>query len=75
MRPIRHILVAVDFHPPSMRALGYAARLAHTMGARVSLLHAYDLAAHSRASFSEWIFPTEVNTYELRALQRIADAD
>ncbi len=46
MNPIRHVLVATDFHPPSLHAIDYAAHLARGAGARVTLLHALDTAAH-----------------------------
>jgi len=62
MDSIRKILVAVDFHAPSMHALEYAARLARDIGAQVTLFHACDLGA---ASGGEW--PPEVAATRDRA--------
>jgi nucleotide-binding universal stress UspA family protein/predicted phosphoribosyltransferase len=45
MEPIRNILVAIDFHAASLRALDYAAHLARSTGARLTILHSYDLAS------------------------------
>jgi nucleotide-binding universal stress UspA family protein/predicted phosphoribosyltransferase len=47
MGPIRHILVAVDLHGASMRALSYGARLARSVGAQLTVLHSYDAEAHA----------------------------
>lgn len=41
MKPIRTLLVAVDFSEPSARALEYACELAGALGARIHLVHAY----------------------------------
>jgi nucleotide-binding universal stress UspA family protein len=41
-QPIRHILVAHDFHETSDAALDYAMALARPLGARVTVLHAYE---------------------------------
>lgn len=42
--PIRHILVAHDFERDSDVALDYAIALARPIGARITILHAYDVA-------------------------------
>jgi nucleotide-binding universal stress UspA family protein len=42
-QPIRTLLVATDFSVHSERALEWAVALAKRLGARVHLLHAYDL--------------------------------
>jgi putative phosphoribosyl transferase len=47
MIPIRHVLAAIDFHPASLRALGYAVRLARGTSAKLTLLHAFDPVAQS----------------------------
>jgi nucleotide-binding universal stress UspA family protein len=41
-RPIEHILVAHDLHESSEAALAYAMALARAVGARVTVLHAYE---------------------------------
>jgi nucleotide-binding universal stress UspA family protein len=41
-RMIKHILVAHDFHENSEAALDYAMTLARAVGARVTVLHAYE---------------------------------
>jgi glycine betaine transporter len=40
--PIQHILVPFDFSPYAEQALAYAIELAHTLQARLTLLHAID---------------------------------
>ena len=47
MGPIRHILVAVDLHGASMRALSYGVQLAHSVGAQLTVLHSYDADGHA----------------------------
>ena len=42
-QPIRHILVAHDFEPNADAALEYAVGLAKPLGARVTVLHAYEV--------------------------------
>jgi nucleotide-binding universal stress UspA family protein len=42
-QPIRHILVAHDFNETSDAALEYALNLARPLGARVTVLHAYEI--------------------------------
>jgi nucleotide-binding universal stress UspA family protein len=42
-QPIRHILVAHDLNDTSDPALEYALNLARTLGARVTVLHAYEI--------------------------------
>jgi nucleotide-binding universal stress UspA family protein len=44
-QPIRHILVAHDFQDVSAVALDYALALAKPFGARVTVVHAYDISA------------------------------
>jgi nucleotide-binding universal stress UspA family protein len=41
--PIKHILVAHDFEPDSDAALDYALGLARPLGARITLLHTYEI--------------------------------
>jgi nucleotide-binding universal stress UspA family protein/predicted phosphoribosyltransferase len=68
MQPIRRILVAVDFHAASLRALAYAARLAHSGGAQLTVLHVHDLAAQA--------YPDElVPPVPLAELQQAAKRD
>ena len=43
MKPIKRILAPVDFSPSGARALDEAMGLARTLGASVTLLHAYSL--------------------------------
>lgn len=45
-RPIRHILVPHDFSETAQRALVYALDLAEVLGARVTLMHAYELVGY-----------------------------
>jgi universal stress protein A len=45
MQPIQRILCPVDFSPISSNALAYAERLASSMGAKLVLLHAFDMPA------------------------------
>ena len=40
-QPFRHILVAIDFSPPSREALRVAADLAHRFEAPLTILHVY----------------------------------
>src|SRR5579883_3245764 len=42
-QPIRHILVAHDFERSSDAALDYALALAKSLGARVTILHTYEI--------------------------------
>jgi nucleotide-binding universal stress UspA family protein len=42
-QPIKHILVAHDFEPDSDAALDYALGLARALGARITLLHTYEI--------------------------------
>ena len=42
-QPVRHILVAHDFEPDADAALEYALNLAKALGARVTLLHTYEI--------------------------------
>src|ERR1700687_6173648 len=41
--PIKHIVVAHDFSEMADHALGYALDLAETLGARVTIVHAYEV--------------------------------
>jgi nucleotide-binding universal stress UspA family protein len=41
--PIKHIVVPHDFSDMSDHALGYALDLAETLGARVTIVHAYEV--------------------------------
>ena len=43
MTSFDHIVVALDFEPPSLAALDWAIELAARMGAKVTVLHAYDV--------------------------------
>lgn len=47
--PIRHILVPHDFSETAERALGFALDLGQRLGARLSLLHAYEIVAYGFA--------------------------
>jgi nucleotide-binding universal stress UspA family protein len=54
MRPIRTILVAVDFSRASILALDEAIDLAATVGARVVVLHAYQLSPMAAPIVGSW---------------------
>ena len=43
---IRHVLVAHDFSETSEAALDYALGLAQKLGARVTIVHAYEIPSH-----------------------------
>ncbi len=43
VQPIKHILVAHDFEKDSDAALDYALGLARALGARITLLHTYEI--------------------------------
>lgn len=43
---IRHVLVAHDFSETSQAALDYALGLAQKLGARVTVVHAYEIPSH-----------------------------
>jgi nucleotide-binding universal stress UspA family protein/predicted phosphoribosyltransferase len=66
MDPVRHILVAVDFHAASLRAVAYATRLARSMGAQLTVLHAFDVVSNA--------YPTDLPPAALPAeLRRAAE--
>jgi nucleotide-binding universal stress UspA family protein len=44
--PIRHILVPHDFSEAAQRALAYAVELADKLGARLTVMHAYEIPAY-----------------------------
>jgi len=46
MTPIRHILVPHDFGEPAQHAFDYATELAEKVGARVTLIHAYEVPVY-----------------------------
>lgn len=50
MTRFRHILVPIDFEPPSKRALEVAIDLAMTFDAKLTLLHAWDLPMYAYAN-------------------------
>jgi nucleotide-binding universal stress UspA family protein len=46
MTPIRHILVPHDFGEPAQHAFDYATELAEKLGARITLVHAYEVPVY-----------------------------
>ena len=61
---IRHVLVAHDFSETSDAALDYALGLAQKLGARVTVVHAYDIPSHGAPEVlilaTDWIQQFEV---------------
>jgi nucleotide-binding universal stress UspA family protein len=59
MRPICSILAATDFSPGSAEALTFAFDLARTLGARVTLFHAWQLPSYVFPDGSAYVMPPE----------------
>jgi nucleotide-binding universal stress UspA family protein len=61
---IRHLLVAHDFSETSDAALDYALGLAQKLGARVTVVHAYEIPSHGAPEVlilaTDWIKQFEV---------------
>ena len=68
MGPIRNILVAVDFHAASLRGIDYAVRLARSVSATITVLHAFDVARNA--------YPTDLPpAVPIDELRRVAEAE
>jgi universal stress protein A len=72
MTKFEHILVPVDFDPPSLRALDIALDLAHAFGAKLTVLHAWDIAPYEYAG--ALYFPAELWADVEAAAKRQLDA-
>lgn len=70
---IRHLLVAHDFSETSDAALDYALGLAQKLGARVTVVHAYEIPSHGAPEVlilaTDWIKQFEVVARE--ALEKV----
>ncbi len=62
MQPIESILAATDFSPGAALAVEQAASLAHTLGAKLTLLHVYQIPNYFFPDGSAYIAPPEVLT-------------
>jgi nucleotide-binding universal stress UspA family protein len=65
MKPIRTVLVPIDFSPNSEEALDYAVHLAKMLGADIHLLHSYLATLGSVMPYGEVLpvdFETQVRT-------------
>ncbi len=49
MNDFQHVLVPVDFEPPSLRALAYGADLAQTFDAALTIVHAWNISLYEYA--------------------------
>jgi nucleotide-binding universal stress UspA family protein len=73
--PIRHILVAHDFERDSDVALDYAIALARALGARVTILHTYEIPSMGAPEVlvlaTDWV--TQIGSVAQEALAKVVD--
>jgi nucleotide-binding universal stress UspA family protein len=71
---IQRILVPHDFEEPAESALAYALTLAEKLGARVTLLHAYDIPTYGYPEMAAAAieFGTEIERRAVETLDKIA---
>lgn len=67
--PIRHILVPHDFSETAERALGFALDLGRRLGARLTILHTYEIATYG---FAEAPSVSEELTEQIESAARSA---
>ena len=72
--PIRTVLVATDFSPHSERALEWGVELAKRLGARVHLVHAYDLPIPALHPYEVTIPDAYIDQCYAAAARRLAEA-
>lgn len=73
MTRFRHILVPIDFEEPSQGALEVAIDLALTFGAKLALVHSWELPSYSYAG--TYYLPPDVSAaIEQAARQRLAES-
>lgn len=71
---IQRILVPYDFGEPAAAALAYALSLADKLGARVTLLHAYEVPTYGYAEMMAAAveFASEIERRAVESLEKIA---
>jgi nucleotide-binding universal stress UspA family protein len=69
-RPLEHILVATDFSNASVAAVGYAAKVARSLGARLHLVHVLEEPFTTSGPY-EWHLPDTATRRELRYHQAL----
>ena len=67
MPKIKHILVPTDFDESAEQALQYAVELSQQFGARLTLLHVYEIPVHA---YTTMMYPPEGFVKELGAAAR-----
>lgn len=71
MKPFQHILVPTDFEASSARALDVAIGLAQTFGAKLTLLHVWELPIYP---YMEFMLNSDViSSVEDRAVKRLEE--
>jgi nucleotide-binding universal stress UspA family protein len=72
MAPFKHILVPTDFEPASAEALKIATSLAQAFGAKVSLLHVWEIPIYPYMDFM--LNSTLIGQVEQAAVKRLGAA-
>ncbi len=75
MRPIRSILVPTDFSPTAEHAVDHACLLARSLGARITLLHVYQLPDYFVAGGEGYLPQPEAQLNVLDSVRAQLDAE
>lgn len=74
LTPIRRLLIATDFSPHSERALELGIDLAQQLGARVRLLHAYDIPLVGVHPYTVTVPDPYIEACRSAAAEKLAEA-